>query len=176
MGIKIGLVGKAGTGKDTVADYLMAVYGFNKFAFAYRLKEIDYELFGPTVGKDRKRLQQFGQFCRTIDPDVWVNQLHKQVKDYHGNIVITDIRQPNEYQYCVDNGFIIIKIVCDDEIRTQRMIDRGDIFKPEDLQHETERFIDQFDYDFLVDNNGTFNDLVTQVDCILEDIKALANK
>jgi len=176
MGIKIGLVGKAGTGKDTVADYLMAVYGFKKFAFAYRLKEIDYELFGPTEGKDRKRLQEFGQFCRTIDPDTWVRQLHKQIKDYHGNIVVTDIRQPNEYQYCIDNGFIIVKIVCDDEIRTQRMIDRGDIFKPEDLQHETERFIDQFDFDYRVDNNGTFSDLANQTDYIIRDIQALANK
>src|SRR5690606_732434 len=176
MEIKIGLVGKAGTGKDTVAAYLVAVYGFRKFAFADRLKEIDFELFGPTVGKDRKRLQQFGQFCRTIDPDVWVKQLHKRIKDYHGNIVVTDIRQPNEYQYCIDNGFIIIKIVCDDDIRIERMKERGDIFNPEDLNHETEQYIDQFDYTYWVDNNGTFNDLTTQVDYILEDIKALANK
>ena len=68
MGIKIGLVGKAGTGKDTVAAYLVAVYGFRKFAFADKLKEIDTELFGPTGGKNRKRLQEFGQLFSVLVP------------------------------------------------------------------------------------------------------------
>ena len=174
MAIKIGLIGKAGTGKDTVAAYLVAVYGFRKFAFADKLKEIDAELFGPTGGKNRKRLQEFGQFCRTIDPDVWVKQLDKKIKEYDGNVVITDIRQRNEYDYCKENGFVIVKILCDDNIRLQRMEKRGDIFQPEDLNHETETQLDNFDYDYWVDNNGTFNDLTTQVDYILEDIKALA--
>ena len=174
MGIKIGLVGKAGTGKDTVAAYLMAVYGFKKFAFADRLKELDFELFGPTEGKDRKRLQQFGQFCRSIDPDVWVKQLDKRIRGYGGNVVITDIRQRNELDYCKENGFVIVKLFCDDEIRLQRMKERGDIFKSEDLNHETETQLDSFDYDYWIDNNGNFNALTTQVDYILRDLKALA--
>src|SRR5690606_12804123 len=119
MAIKIGLIGKAGTGKDTVAAYLVAVYGFRKFAFADRLKEIDYELFGPTEGKNRKRLQEFGQFCRSIDPDVWVKQLDKRIQGYTGNAVITDIRQKNELDYCKRNGFVIVKIICQLETRLQ---------------------------------------------------------
>lgn len=176
MTLKIGLIGKAGTGKDTVADYLMAVYGFKKFAFADKLKEIDAELFGTTEGKDRKRLQEFGQFCRTIDPDVWVNQLHQRIKGYGGNVVITDIRQWNELKYCQDNGFVIVKIVADTKVRLKRMKERGDQFTLIDLMHETEMQMDEFPYDYWIDNNGTFNDLTNQTDYIIRDIQALANK
>jgi len=176
MGIKIGLVGKAGTGKDTVAAYLVAVYGFRKFAFADKLKEIDAELFGPTEGKNRKRLQEFGQFCRKINPNVWIEQLDKKLRGYNGNVVITDIRQWNELKYCQDNGFVIVKIICDDNIRFQRMKDRGDIFKPKDLQHETETQLDKFPFDYIVDNNGDFNSLTMQLDYILRDLEALAKK
>ena len=167
---KIALTGKAGVGKDTLAAYAVAVYGFRKFAFADRLKELDYELFGPTEGKNRKRLQMFGQFCRQIDPDVWVNQLDKRVKGYTGNAIITDVRQWNELQYCQDNGFVIVKVICDDVIRFQRMKERGDIFNPEDLKHETETQLDEFPYDYWVDNNGTFNALTMQFDCIIRDL------
>lgn len=174
MGIKIGLVGKAGTGKDTVAAYLMAVYGFKKFAFADKLKEIDAELFGPTEGKDRKRLQEFGQFCRKINPNVWIEQLDKKLRGYNGNAVITDIRQWNELRYCQDNGFVIVKIVADTKVRLKRMQERGDQFTLIDLMHETEMQMDEFPYDYWIDNNGTFNDLANQTDYIIRDIQALA--
>lgn len=176
MGIKIGLVGKAGTGKDTVAAYLVAVYGFRKFAFADKLKEIDTELFGPTGGKNRKRLQEFGQFCRKINPNVWIEQLDKKLRGYNGNAVITDIRQWNELRYCQDNGFVIVKIVAETKVRLKRMQERGDQFTLIDLMHETEMQMDEFPYDYWIDNNGTFNDLTNQTDYIIRDIQALANK
>lgn len=176
MAYKIALVGKAGVGKDTLAAYAEAVYGFKKFAFADALKRFDQELFGPTEGKNRKRLQEFGQFCRSIDPDVWVKQLHKKLSHYGGHTIITDVRQWNELKYCQDNGFVIVKIVADDLVRLGRMKKRGDQFTLEDLNHETETQMDSFPFDYFVDNNGDFHSLSTQFDYIIRDLKALANK
>jgi dephospho-CoA kinase len=174
MLVRLGFVGKAAVGKDALANYAAELYGFRRFAFADALKKYDKELFGETKGKNRKRLQDFGQFCRTIDPLVWVNQLDKQLKQSDGNAIITDIRQWNELEYCKQNGFVIIKVVADDEIRLERMNERGDNFTLEDLQHKTETEMDEFPYDYLIENNGTFNATTMQFDYIIRDLEALA--
>jgi cytidylate kinase len=41
----IGICGKAGSGKDTIADHLVVNHGFQKYAFADPLKEI-VKVFG----------------------------------------------------------------------------------------------------------------------------------
>lgn len=42
----IGICGLAGSGKDTIGNYLVDTYGFNKTSFASKLKDITAELFG----------------------------------------------------------------------------------------------------------------------------------
>ena len=44
----IGLLGKKGSGKDTVADYLVSKYGFTKYAFADKIRDILKILFNFT--------------------------------------------------------------------------------------------------------------------------------
>ena len=51
----IGLKGYKGVGKDTVADYLVAEYGFTKVAFADKMKEAVAGLFGIS----REQVDQF---------------------------------------------------------------------------------------------------------------------
>ncbi len=40
----LGLTGKAGSGKDTVAEYLVAEYGFKRYAFADAVRDIAYAI------------------------------------------------------------------------------------------------------------------------------------
>lgn len=76
MLFKFGLAGELRSGKDTVADYLRDVYGFQKFRFAegvYALSEMLY----PDAFKDGKKpraiLQKVGAHMRQMEPDVWLN-------------------------------------------------------------------------------------------------------
>jgi hypothetical protein len=145
----IGLIGKARSGKDTVAEYLEG-YGYFKVAFADDMKEFAREIFPWRFkeGKDRKLLQQFGEKMREIDPDVWVRRLFGKL-DYlmsRGAVlpVITDLRMPNEYAACRERGFVIIRVDAEANLRRRRMIDNGDVFREEDLNHETEGFVEGF--------------------------------
>ena len=82
MKVLILISGKAGTGKDTIGEYLVRKFGFKRYAFADRLKEVATEL-GWNGEKDfagRKFLQELGSVVRNYDPDTWVNIVLNGIK------------------------------------------------------------------------------------------------
>jgi len=108
----IGLTGRAGAGKDTVADILVAHYGFTKYSFAGPLKQAlavvgivepaDRALKEmPIPGKDysyRKAAQTLGtEWARNLDTDFWVNLADAKVGE--GRFVISDVRFENEVSW-----------------------------------------------------------------------------
>jgi dephospho-CoA kinase len=170
---KIALIGRMRSGKDTVADYLIKQYNYRRFAFGDELKRYYHELFGQTDSKPREGYQRFGQLMRTFEPDVWLNKCFEMI-DRHPlhKIVITDLRQPNEYEKCKQEGFVLIKVECDDELRLRRIMEKQDNFNPESLKHETESHIDEFECDYIIKNNRTLEELHTQIDEIIKEIES----
>jgi dephospho-CoA kinase len=178
--IGIALTGKMRSGKDTIGKYLVDYYDFKRFAFGDELKRLAHDLFGdPVPGtKPRELYQLFGQAMRTFDNDVWVRKMFDQItfwqlaQEYaYRRIVVCDLRQPNEYKRCKAQGYVIIRVNCDDMLRRQRIISAGDVFNDEDFRHETESYIDSFDVDYEIFNDGHQIDLYEQVDSILRDIE-----
>lgn len=178
--MKIALTGKMRSGKSTVAEYLKANYGFTEFAFGDALKRYAHEIFGESSTKDRELYQWFGQTMRERDPDVWVRHLDEAVCDHFKScppvgaaskrVVVSDLRQPNEYEYCRREGYVIIRVTCPDDTRLKRIREAGDQFDMSMLNHETERFVDTFDVDFEVENGGRWIDAVEQVGVIMREL------
>jgi dephospho-CoA kinase len=183
MPLKLALTGRMRSGKDSVADYLARQYGFARFAFGDGIRKVCRELFPDQMAQARKPralLQGVGQAMRAFDEDVWVRQCLAKIAELHKyderlrltpcDIVICDLRQPNEYERLRAEGFVIIRVVADNGTRYLRMIDAGDAFTAADLEHETERHIDSFAVDYEIDNNGSLAELYAQVDEIMADI------
>lgn len=64
--LKIGLVGKMRSGKDTVAD-ILETKGFVNYKFSQGIKDVKNLLdYNKKDGKDRKMLQNLGQGLRQI--------------------------------------------------------------------------------------------------------------
>lgn len=112
----IGLTGKAGAGKDSVADILCRNHGFERYAMAKPLKtmlasvglsEPPRELKeSPIPGFNfswRTAAQRLGtEWGRGLDPDIWLKfaeifLISKLSYQANTHIVITDIRFPNEH-------------------------------------------------------------------------------
>ena len=176
--IKIGLVGSLRSGKDTVANRLYYEHGFEyPIAFGSALKRLAHNIFMdvPKEPKPRK-LYQFMNKMREYDPDVWIKHLEIMYEYYvdrrsTSGIVLTDIRQPNEYEWARKNGFIIVKVEAPASIRKERA-KQSDDFSEEDLTHSTESYTDEFAFDYSITNDGSLDELKAKVDAIMGEIKA----
>jgi dephospho-CoA kinase len=183
--VKIALTGKLRAGKDELAHHLYIKHGFDRVAFGDALKKNAHATF-PWVSefsKPRALYQQFGQLMRQIEPDVWVKHAERAVKgaiDFNVNtgaekvgVVITDLRQPNEYEWARANGFTIVRVMAPREVRIERAKSLSDAFELNHLTHETESHIDTFSVDYTLENNGTVDELKAQVDAILAQINGV---
>ncbi|MEH7521706.1 AAA family ATPase [Bacillus sp. JJ1503] len=180
---KICLCGKLRAGKDAVAQQLYLHHGFDKVAFGDALKRVAHETF-PWVSefsKPRALYQQVGQLMREIEPDVWIRHVERRVESFINirkddrdrvGIVVTDLRQPNEYEWARANGFTIIRVTAPEADRLLRAKLAGDDFSEADLAHETESHVDGFTVDFEVVNDGTVEELHAKVDAIMAEINA----
>lgn len=185
--MNIAFIAEAGGGKDFLAEYTIKKYGYTRYAFATYVNNVGRELFphlyGDGKNKNRALLQAIGTKLREIDEDVWINAMFKDIdeeaksrnryKELREYIVITDCRMPNEYKALKERGFIFIRINVDEEVRKQRLLNRGDKFTDNDLKHHTESFYNQFECDYVINNNTTQEEAYQQLDEILNNLSRM---
>lgn len=193
--IKIALMGKMRSGKDKVAEMINQEIGHaiscEQYAFADGIKDILLDYFLEDVieldkqrKKPRHHLQHIGQEFRKLNEGVWIGyldrtikanaHLHKEAGYLDRCVIITDVRQPNEHFYVKNLSYHIIKIDASDEIRIKRMEDLNEIdgSTAEQMQHETEKYIDSLTYDYVIHNDGSLESLKWKVQKVLKDIMA----
>lgn len=177
----IGLGHQAQVGKDTVADILVKGHGFTRLAFADHLKtvalEIDPQVGGRSLselvhdlGWERAKnhdgvrpfLQRLGVALRThIDEDVWVRPVLRARPVFEaavglGDVVITDVRFPNEAAAIRRDGGRLVKVVRPG-------------FGPAN-DHESELALADWSWDAVLVNDGTLDDLEVKVVGLLESL------
>lgn len=129
----------------------------------------------------RQFLQELGtDACRDhIHPKIWINALFA---DYPGdkylrfpNWVITDMRFVDEAEAVKKRGGVTIRI------RRQPLESYGYTTLNEDLSpgpivklHSSETALDDYDFDYVIDNTGTLSDLVEIVKGIMANISEKA--
>ncbi|RCL15126.1 hypothetical protein [Bacillus cereus] len=181
---KIAITGKARSGKTELSHYAWMLYGFKEFDFSAVLKDEFHRLFLniPRDPKPRAYYQKFGQWLREIDPDIWVRMTILKVHEYcfedalnkvnhKPKVLVSGVRQPNEYQRLKDEGFVIIRVNASDGLRINRAHSAGDVFTEADMAHDTESHIDTFEVDYEINNNGELIQLYGQFDKIMKDIR-----
>ena len=182
--MNVAVIGKMGSGKDVIGEYLIRKYGFTRYAFADNVKliaEVWFPgLYGDGKEKPRKLLQDVGTKFREIDSDVWIKAMLEDIDSNEGvakahgfrieDVVVTDVRMPNEYKALKDRGFKFIRVDVDNETRIQRLRDRGDSFTEKDLLHDTEQHYDSFECDYYVFNQGSKELAYEQIDRIMDKL------
>lgn len=155
---------KAGSGKDSCVEYLINKYGGIKLGFAdpvYDILHYAQKACNIKTHKDRGFLQYIGtEWGRKEDPDMWVKLLFTKIPSSK-NCYISDVRFPNELKALKDNGWCCIKLN-----RNIQKTREG----TGDLQHSSEIELDKisdYEWDFIIDNNGTLEELFCKLDDML---------
>jgi len=188
----IGLVGLIGSGKDTVADFLVKEHGFHRDSFAKSLKDAVSAIFGWDRALLEGATQESRMWRERIDP-YWSNKLNKAVTPryilqhwgtevmrghFHdsiwidsftarytgGNIVLSDTRFINEINTIRDlKGKVVL--VRRGPIPTQQEMQQRSVH-----QSEWDWIGQRFDYE--IDNSGNLENLRTQVGVMIRSLLA----
>jgi hypothetical protein len=140
MNTIIGVVGFAGSGKDTIGTYLKNNLGFEQISFASSLKDATSSIFGwpryllegdtqesrdfrerkddwwsNKLGKDvtpRWALQYMGTevIRQGLDDKIWIYSVEQKLLNNSKPVVITDVRFPNEIKLIQSLGGKVIRV------------------------------------------------------------------
>ena len=203
----IGICGFIGSGKDTVADYLVNFHEFRRESFANTLKDAVAAVFGwdrtllegrtkearewreqvdpwwaerlamPTL-TPRWVLQYWGtEVCRrAFHDDIWIASLENKLRNSKDNVVISDCRFPNEIQSIRDAGGKIVWVQrgeLPDWYDTAIEANLGHNYAVQDLKmrkiHASETAWVGTDFDTIIDNNRSIDDLYQQAKLIVSN-------
>ncbi len=161
--------GKQYSGKDTAAKIMLdampeykrcAMGDIIKLTYAEQ-KGITYDEIEKNKSQYRQDLINLGNWGRSQSPDYWLEKIIAQ----DGNIIVTDVRIPHEYEVFKSAGAITIRIEASRKTRSAR----GTLIGENDI---TEVGLDNIkNWDFVIDNNSDYETLKTNVNKIIELIK-----
>ena len=134
----VGILGFIGSGKNTVGNHLVNSHGFQSASFAESLKDAISAIFGwprdmiegstsqSRIWREEPDIYWSKKMGRTVTPrwvlqhlgtnvlrdrffdDIWIASLEHKIKQTSRNVVITDVRFPNEIKMIRENNGMLI--------------------------------------------------------------------
>lgn len=130
----VGIAGRAGAGKDTLADHLVRQHKYTKYGLATPIKRLLNKQFGwcskdwedrkwkefPILGDSKGASyspRQLAQWLGTevgresFDKNCWVRFLRDEFYNRAGKLVVPDIRFDNEAKAIKELGGVVLQVV-----------------------------------------------------------------
>ena len=202
----VGICGLIGSGKDTIADYLVNFHEFRRESFARSLKDAVSAVFGwdrdLLEGRTKESrewreqvdfwwsnrlgmkitprwvLQNWGtEVCRqAFHDDIWIASLENKLRTSKDNVVISDCRFPNEINAIKNNNGIIVWVQRGELPKWYyHALDanKGNLKSSKYMEdvgiHPSEWKWIGTEFDIIIDNNSSLNNLYNQIESIILD-------
>ena len=95
------------------------------------------------------------------------------IKDQYPNWIISDTRFPNELKAIKDRGGITIRIIRPDFVENTLTGEKFPV-KVHRQEHESETALDNYKFDYEIQNDGTIAELIGKVEAILKQEKIIS--
>lgn len=168
------LSGKQYSGKDTVAKILLEnLTNFKRIGLGDAIKieygeqkGLSFEEIEQNKAQYRQDLINLGNKRRSEDKDYWI----KKVIKMPGNIIVPDVRVKRELDFFKEANAFTIRVEASRETRSQR----GQLVGETDV---TEVDLDDIkDWDYVIENNSTYENLQAKSIELAKEIKSFLNK
>ena len=180
--IILGVTGEIAGGKGTVASYLETNHGAVVFKFSNALRDVAKRMH---LEVNRENLQKISTIFReNFDSNILSRVIYEDIKGGNEELVVIDgIRRKADIELLNQlSGFKFIYVEAGMKKRYERITSRGENVDDnsktyEDFHKDHEREAElqikglKNDVDFIIDNNGTFEDLHNQIEEILKELK-----
>lgn len=180
--IIIGLTGKIGSGKDTVAKHLIGKYGGQSYSYSDALNEVLNIYNLPITRENQQKLSTV--LRQNFSEDVLAKAMEKKVINSIGPIVaITNVRREADIADIKKlPNFYLIYVETDQQIRFNRYVLRNQSIGDTEMTFEEFQLKDKAESEgqieglkekanFVINNNGTLEDFYKQIDSIFEKLK-----
>jgi hypothetical protein len=201
----IGICGLIGSGKNTVSEILVDKYNFESDSFARVLKDAVSVVFGwdrdklegltedTRIWRETKDIWWSERLNMEITPrwvlqnwgtevlrgnfheDIWIASFENRVMNTTDDIVISDVRFPNEIRSILSLGGTMVRVKrghdpawykhAESYNKYQSPIDK--VLLDEYNIHASEYSWAGTDFDMIINNDGTISDLESQVDLLM---------
>lgn len=176
--IILGITGEIASGKGTTAKYLIEKYDATTHRFSTALRDVAKRVY---LEESRENLQKISTMLReNFGDDILSKVIFHDVNNDNNEIITIDgVRRLGDIEFLKQiPGFKLVYVEASIENRYQRIIKRGEnvddntkTFEDFKKDHEREAELQIKDLknvaDFVMDNNGSLDELYSQIDNIL---------
>ncbi len=184
--MKIAITGTSGSGKDTLAEYLVQKKGFEKISLSGLIRD---EAKNRRIESTRENLRKLGNEMRQTQGNDILAKIALEKIESDKNYIITSVRHPQEIKILFDSGsFVLLSVDAPVEVRFERVSRRGDakeknIKNLQDFQKSEAQEMDSDDFcgqkvrqcmnmaKFTILNNGDKNDFFKKFDDLFDELK-----
>jgi dephospho-CoA kinase len=161
--LRIALVGKSGSGKSEVAEFLRESRACEVIKTGRICRQIAQLLFG---NEDKRSTQLLDDVLTNLDESIFLRASLRHA-DLSKSFVIDSLRFRSDYDIARDMGCMILRITAPDEERVRRLRARGQVYNPEvDGLHRSEVELDGVVADKTIRNDGVIDALRSKISSI----------
>lgn len=178
--IILGIAGEIASGKGTTAQYLVKNHNASTHRFSTALRDLAKRMY---LEESRENLQKLSTIFReNFDDNILSMVIYKDVENDNNQVIAIDgVRRMADIEFLKKiPEFKLVYLDASMENRYQRITKRGEnvddnskTFEEFKKDHEREAELQIKDLknqaDFVIDNNGTLEELYAQIDSIIQN-------
>lgn len=165
--MRLALIGRSGTGKSEVARCFVEFTHGELVKTGTICRQISQLLFG---NEEKSSTQILDDALTQIDPSIFLKAALRSAT-LSNAVVIDSLRFSTDLALAKSLAFRTARVIAIDQTRVNRLLSRGQHFDLlRDGQHRSELELDAVETDYVIDNDGTLDDLRKKVASLLATI------